>query len=360
MQDIETGGNRCANVNELSEQLKKALERQRAFWFRTEVERPLMRVVPYKEYEPYKPYVRQDGTDLPDGTELTPGLLDRLATANPYRPRELLDDDFVSGWGPYDACWTEAVLGCRVRRAGPSVWSDPFIHSWDAVDSLSWDGTSAWLDELMEVNRVLAAEVRGEYPLCQPLMRGPLDMVEAAVPTELLYTGFYENPAQLRKLLDHCTDVFIGTAKRWFAQTPPFHGGYMIRSEWGAWAPGSTVQFQADAMRNLSPKTYREFMFEIDRRIAGEFEYPIIHTHSGSAHILPVLAEVPELGAIEVALDPVPYAPPASELLPEFRIIQQAGKALLINGPMTRAELDTMLETLSPVGLCIRAALLED
>jgi hypothetical protein len=287
-----------------------------------------------------------------------PGLLDHLATSTPYRPHAPLDGDFVHGWGPYDSCWTEAILGCRKIRAGPSIWSEPFVHGWDEVDALRWTGTNAWLEELLEIDRVLAAEVQSQFPICQPLLRGPLDMVEAAVPTDLLYTGFYDNAAAVRKLLDHCTTVFLTTARRWLTTTPQFHGGYMIRYEWGVWAPGSTVQFQADAMRNLSPKMYRNFMFEIDRRISAQFDYPIIHTHSGSAHILPVLAQVPELRAIEVVLYPTPYGPPPLALMPHFQMIQEADKSLLINGPMSRMDLDTMLEKLSPAALCIRAALL--
>jgi hypothetical protein len=133
-----------------------------------------------------------------------------------------------------------------------------------------------------------------------------------------------------------------------------------VRSEWGLWAPGSAVQFQADASCNLSAKTYREFLFEIDRSIASQFEYSIIHTHSASRHILPVLIEEPELKAIEVTLDPLPYGPPPSELLPVFQTVQQAGKALFISGPMKRFVLDSILETLSPVGLAIRAGLLPE
>ena len=185
-------------------------------------------------------------------------------------------------------------------------------------------------------------------------------MAEAAVPTAMLFTSFYDHPASLRKLLNHCTDVFVSTAKAWLTETPPFHGGYVVRSEWGLWAPGSTGQFQEDAMRNLSAELYRDFMFEIDRRIASEFEYPIIHTHSGSAHILPVLMEEPELLAIEVALDPAPYGPPLLDLLPQFQMVQQAGKSLFVDGPMKRSELDTLLKTLSPSGLAIRAGLLPE
>ena len=342
------------------DQLGTLLERHRGFWHRTATDRPLMRVRPWVGWRPYAAFVRRDGTDLPDGSEIRPGVLDLVATAERYRPGELVDADFVGGWGPFDCCWTEALLGCRIVRSGASVWTEPFIEDWGQVDALSPDTSEAWLGEFLAANRALVAEAKGAYPICQPLMRGPLDMIEAAVPTDLLYAGFYDHPEQVRKLLRHCTDLFITAAQRRLAETPAFHGGYMGRYEWGLWAPGPTVQFQADAMRNLSPEMYRDFMFEVDQRIAGAFEYAIIHTHSGSGHIIPVLAEEPELQAIEVTLDPAPYAPPPLELLPQFKLVQERGKSLLISGPMTRSELETLRESLSPVGLGIRAGLLDE
>jgi len=343
-----------------SDQLTEALERHRAFWLHAETDCPIARVIPWQEHQTYAPFVRRDGTPLPDGAEILPGLLDRLATLEPYRPHDLLDGDFLSGWGPYDNCWTEALLGCAVLRTGPSVGTKPFIQGWDQAGNLSGRGSGAWLDELLSINQVLVAQTKGLYPVCQPLMRGPLDMIEAAMPPGMLFSAFYEHPAPLRMLLDHCADIFITTANRWLAETPPFHGGYVVRSEWGLWAPGSTVQFQQDAMVNLSPEMYRDFMFEIDRRIASEFEYPIIHTHSGSAHILPVLADEPALLAIEVALDPAPYGPPPLDLLPQFQMVQQAGKSLFIDGPMKRSELDSFLEVLSPAGLALQVGLLPE
>jgi hypothetical protein len=180
------------------------------------------------------------------------------------------------------------------------------------------------------------------------------------LPSALLYAGFYENPAQLRKLLHVCAKIFVDVGKRRLAQTPPWQGGYMVRYEWGLWAPGPTIQFQADASRNLSPAKYREFLVEIDREITGEFEFSIIHTHSGSSHILPVLVEEPGLRAIEVALDPAPYGPPPPQLLPRFKLVQEAGKSLYIGGPLKRSELDLLLENLSPTGLAIRAGILPE
>jgi hypothetical protein len=340
--------------------LAETLERHRAFWMRLEVDRPLLRVAPWQDWQPYSPFILRNGS-VPTGTfEIKPGLLDPLATLLSTCPRQEIDGDMICSWGPYDQCWTEAILGCRVLRAGPSVWSESFITQWEQVDSLPPTGSQAWLDELLTVNRVLVNQVANRHPVAQPLMRGPLDMAEAALPSEMLYEGFYEQPQRLLKFLELCASLFIQAAQRRLTETPRFHGGYAVRSEWGLWAPGSTVQFQADASRNLSAKTYREFLFEIDRSIASQFDYPIIHTHSGSRHILPVLVEEPELKAIEITLDPAPYGPSPLELLPSFRIVQQAGKALYISGPMKRSELDIILETLSPVGLAIRAGLLPE
>lgn len=347
-------------VKRREQRIEEALFRQRAFWDLSPVDEPLLSVTPWQEWQPYAPYVRQDGNPLPEGTEIIPGLLNRLQTLIPYRPNELFDGAFIKGWGPYDCCWTEAMLGCRIFRAGPSVWTEPFLFDWDRVNDLTFDGSNPWLHELLAVNQVLVEHTRGNYPVCQALMRGPLDMVEAAVPTDMLYAGFYEEPGMLGKLLDHCAGIFIAVAKKRLEETPPFYGGYMVRSEWGLWAPGSTVQFQADAMKNLSPEMYRDFILDIDRRIATEFEYSIFHTHSGSAHILPVLAGVPELKAVEVVFDPSPYGPPPLQLLPSFEMLQRAGKSLYIDGPLKRSQLDQILETLSPAGLALRVGIVAE
>ena len=334
--------------------LAEALERHRAFWLRTETDRPLMRVGPAEKTEPAEaPWVRRDGTILADGAEIKPGLMDHGATLAGSKHRDILDGDFITCRGAYGICWTEAVLGCRVKRLAESVWAEPFIHDWDEVDNLYWDGSSAWLDELLAINRLLVAEAGETYPVCQSHIRGPLDMVAAAVPAGMLYTGFYDHSAELRRLLHICADIFIGIAERWFAETPPFYGGY-----WGdLWGPGRTVRLQEDAMQNLSPRTYRDFVVEIDRRIASQFEYVIMETHSGAAHILPVLVEEPELDAIAVALDPPPAGPSLAELLPSFEMVQQAGKSLFVHAEMRQSELDAILETLSPVGLAIYASL---
>ena len=182
-------------------------------------------------------------------------------------------------------------------------------------------------------------------------------MLEAAVKSEILYPGFYQHPEPLARFLAICAEAFLAMVERRMAIVPPFHDGYMVRVEMGLWAPGPVVWFSADAMRNLSPEIYRQFLFDIDRKICRSFEYSIIHIHSASTHILPVLLDEPELTAIEVTIDPPGFGPPPLSLMDSFQKIQAAGKSLLIAGTMRRFELDRLLQSLSPVGLAIRAEL---
>jgi hypothetical protein len=340
--------------------IETVLDRHRAFWQRRETDRPLLGLCHWTPWKPYPSFVVRGGAKLEDGAELVPRQLDIAANLDPNRPAAVQDGDFINSWGPYDSCWSEAILGCRVRRYEASVFSEPFIHNWDEIDRIPHEGSSGWIEELSAVNDVLIRETKGVLPICQPLLRGPLDMAEAAVPTDMLYPGFIDHPEAMRRLLEVCTDIFIGIAQRWLRKTPRYFDGYAVRHALGLWAPGATVLFQADAMRNLSAQMYRDFLLEIDQRIASQFEYPIIHTHSCSAHILPVLAETPALRVIQVSLDPAPFGPPPLSLLPKFQQIQEGHKSLLIDGPMERPELEILLKTLSPVGLAIRTALPRD
>ena len=142
--------------------------------------------------------------------------------------------------------------------------------------------------------------------------------------------------------------------------TPAFHGGYCGREVWGVWAPGPLMDYQEDAAGLVSAKTYRQFIAPLDRELARAFEYSLLHVHSGQLQMLPAMLEIPELTAIQIAIDPPPYAPPAGTLMPHFKAAQEAGKALLVVGPMTRAELDRALAELDPAGLALRIGIAPD
>jgi hypothetical protein len=105
---------------------------------------------------------------------------------------------------------------------------------------------------------------------------------------------------------------------------------------------------------------FRSHIAPLDRELARHFEYSIMHVHSGQLQMLPAVLEIPELTAVQVAIDPPPYAPPASALIPTLRAVQEANKSLLVVGPMTQPELDRTLAELSPTGLALRISILPE
>jgi hypothetical protein len=105
---------------------------------------------------------------------------------------------------------------------------------------------------------------------------------------------------------------------------------------------------------------YRERFMPFDRRVARAFEYSAFATHTTQAAHLSVYAEIPELRAIEMTIESPPFGRPPLELLPQFREVQAMGKALILTGVVTRAELGGLLCGLSPRGLALRVSVRED
>lgn len=306
--------------------------------------------------QPRRPFLLADGSLVTEGRLLTPELLDTQGLADlSGQPKETVRGNFFCGVAPYDLCWAEAIVGCPIRWKSGHVWSEPIPESPNHLENLIVSPANPWLLKLLEVTRELVRRAQGRYPVCQPLLRGPIDILSAAAGDEPSLWAMVDEPRRFRKWLDACTDAFLTVAQSWLKASAPFHGGAI---EYGLFATGSVVRTQADNAALLSPRAYREFLLPCDKRLCQCFDYPLIHTHSGGLHImLDALLELDRLRAIQVSLD-YPAGPSVAQLLP---LLKQANaeKPLIITGGLSQAELDLLLETLSPSGLCLQVALHE-
>jgi len=240
-----------------------------------------------------------------------------------------------------------------VRMVTGGAWAEPFFEAGADPGGLRPDGR--WLARLDAFVDFLAARAEGRCPVGQPLMRGPVDMMAAALGHEPMCLAFVEAPAWADAFLGVCAEVFIETARRRLAHTPRFEGGYV--SGYGIWASGSVVRTQVDNATLLSPEVYRERVLPHDRRVIEAFDYPLIHLHSCCLHVVDDLLKVEALRAIQVSIDH-PGGPLASEVMPVFRKILRE-KPLIVTGPVTGAELRE-LEALDPPGrLCLRVELID-
>ena len=334
----------------MSEDLQLLLKRHRDFWQRADVSKPLLRV------RPYRPLSRGGGSSetvrgFADGARIVP---DKLTDENLLgaEPSVLVEGDLLEGANLPGICWTEAFFGCPIEMGEGGVWADSFLKRESDVTARLREGIPdddhAWLAMFRRATELLRRRAGGRYPLLQPLMRGPVDMLAAAWGHQAMATAFYDCPKEAGELLDLCTSLFIKMADTHLALIEPFQGGYVT---YGIWASGPTIRTQLDNAVLLSPAMYREHYLPRDRCIFNRYENVVIHVHSGSLHVAPDLAAEPDLNAIQVSLD-MPAGPSLAQMLPLLAEIQDA-RPLIVTGPATRGELDLLLERLRPAGLCL-------
>lgn len=264
-----------------------------------------------------------------------------------------LDGELVWGLPPLPGVpWMEAILGCPVwvSPESQSLWAEPWLADWEDLDRVKPLPDNPWYQKLLELVRVLVAQAGGRYPVTQTVMRGPADLAVAMRGHAQLCLDLYDAPERVKSLAHFCAGIWIRTARAQFELIPPFDGGYPApRLE--VWAPGQVIRYEEDASVLFSLDFYREFFQPFDRQIAAAFEYSILHTHSVNCKLLSAVAEMPELSAVQVSLDP--SGPSLEKMIPHLRQVQAAGKPLLITHELPDADAAQITLALSPCGLAL-------
>jgi hypothetical protein len=339
------------------------LTRHKAFWVRAETDRPILSIKPPAPWSPLVIPVRP-GIETGENGYLQPEMLD------PERHFEMVR----RGWGDGDpvdgdlfrivtpyvlAPWLEAICGCPVHYFCDSGTMYPELPGgdWEHIRRMKTGRDNPWRAKLREFYAILRDLNAGRYPMGVTMpLRGPIDILGALVGVPEMCLAFAEQPQLIQDALARITDVWIDVVGEQVALVPPFAGGMANCEQYGLWAPGTNAVTQCDLAVVISPRTYERFLVPCDERICASLEYPVIHLHSVSMHVLGQVLSVAGFAAIQIVVDPGPADPPLLSLLPYFRRVQEAGKPLIVHcSTIQQAELDGLLAGLSPRGLCVAA-----
>jgi|TARA_B100001971_G_C18176299_1_gene530111 hypothetical protein len=346
--------------------LQTILKKHRGFWNRTEG--PLLNVSDAADslFAPLHgiSITLADGSVLSDGTDvLTADMIDPSAILDveeyPLRTGESMNGDplmegdlFVTRAPIGKMVWVEAVLGCPVvpRLDTGSIYSAPFLKTASQHKEIGRPEDSPWFKLLAEYTRQLIEDSGSDYQVVQCLQRGPIDLVSAILGHSAMCIAIYDDPENLRDLAECTAEAFIKTAVIQQSQVPTLEGGYT--NPFGIWSPGTVVRTQADVVSSVSAQTYRDIFFPWDKYICEQFDYSIIHLHSGYLHHVEVVLEDPYPTAVQVSLDTGSTPFQVNDLIPIFKRILEV-KPLIVMGDMTRDELNKLLDNLPHNGLCI-------
>ncbi len=269
-----------------------------------------------------------------------------------YREVERLGQDGFWTAEPYTGIpWMEAVLGCPIIAGEESFTSKPiFDDPREAEAALRFDPENPWLRKYLEFTRALVDLSGGRFPVGQPIMRGPTDMVGALLGQTGMIFALADDPEGTRRLIRRVTEIFLAVIAEQKKIVPPFLGGSAI-GFYHVWTPGTAIWFQDDLSAILSPDLYREYFLDSARLICRDYDFTAVHLHPSSFFIVDDLLGLDRLGAIQVNKDV--GGPSVEEMLPTLgRILER--KRLIFWGDLDLDELALVRDRLPNRGLFLQ------
>ncbi len=291
---------------------------------------------------------------LEPGRRIAPDDIDVAAYAADYErlygEGEAIGQDGFFTAEPYTGLpWMEAMLGCGIVANAESFASLPCLKSAAEGARLELAPGDAWLGKYLDFTRMLVNMGAGRFPVGQPIMRGPTDMVGALLGQTGMVYALADEPDDVRELAHIVTRAFLAVIERQRALVPAFHGGTSL-GFYHVWAPGPSIWFQDDLSALLSPALYRHFFLDCAREICATAEYTAVHLHPSSFFILEDLLSLDGLLAIEVNKDV--GGPSVAEMLPTLARIMER-KRLILFGDFTAGELELVRRGLPVDGLAL-------
>lgn len=332
------------------ERIEEKIALHRAYWNRENTGRPLVsfRLGDYFFSTEFKAAKHL----LVEGKRITPDMLDVDLFMEDYERmyQEVAETGQDGFWvaEPFTGIpWMEAILGCEVYATKNSFISHPWAQSIDDLDKIVFNTDNIWFKKYMEFVEKLNQLSKGRFPIGQPIMRGPSDMMGAVLGQTELVFALAEEPEKMKQLFLKITDIFLNVMKHQYNVISDFNGGYAI-GFYHLWTPGKCIWYQEDLSALLSPAYYREFLKASNEKICEGYDYTAIHLHPASFFILDELMKIDKLKVIEVNKDV--GGPSVKEMIPIFQKILTK-KNIIIWGDLNEEDIDNIMQELPSKGI---------
>lgn len=328
------------------EDVKEKLRRHHAFWKGELTDRPMVgfQIGSYFMAQRYEAAAEL----LRPGKIITPEMLEPRAFLADYEKQYqytlATGQDAFYVAEPYTGIpWMEAMLGCQIGASEESMWANHWMQDWEEIDNLKLEPTNPWFKKFVEYVDVLVEYSAGRFPVGQPILRGPTDVVGAIIGQSRLPLEVYDNPDKVEKLAGIATRAFIDVVDTLQKHSVPFHNGYSI-GFYHLWTPGQCIWYQEDLSALISPSLFRSLFKDFGVEICKYADFNAIHVHPSSFFLLEEILGIKELKVVEINKDV--GGPSVTQMLPELRKVIDAGKKLIIWGALDQDDLSVVMEEL--------------
>ena len=156
-------------------------------------------------------------------------IVERVGIGNQLKPEDILVEDLWahveevlelnSGWSSdfpqaISAClgvpWLEAMIGCPIMVGQDTIWAEPSARDYDHLLELRIEPDNRWLKRLFVLHKELARLADQHFfPVCLPLMRGPLDLLSAIRGPAQLCLDLYDRPRQVKEAVGRLSQLWL-------------------------------------------------------------------------------------------------------------------------------------------------------
>ena len=329
----------------MSPQLLKAIELHRDYWERRSMSMPLVSfhigdTLVSRQFQAARPLLRDHVRIGPEMITVEDFIADYERM---WRESEATGQNGIFTAEPFTGIpWMEAMLGCAVYGSVGALLTEPCMSTVEQLQGIRLDADDPWLGKYLEFTRKLVTVSAGRFPVGQPIMRGPSDIVGALVGQSTMVLLMADFPDQMRSVFQKVAEIFLDVIRRQQREVPAYHGGASI-GFYHLWTPGKCIWFQEDLSALLSPDYYSRFLKGADELICHDHDYTVVHLHPSSFFLLDQLLGIGGLSAIEVNKDI--GGPSVERMIPVLARIQQE-KNLVVWGELSQQDVDTILDEL--------------
>ena len=322
-----------------------------AFWNREALKRPLVGFHIGPDFF-FSRHYRAAQQLLVNGKQITPDMMDVDWFLEDYERMfqmvASVEQDGFWAAQPYTGIpWMEGILGCEIFATENSFISQPCAKSLEEAQNVQFDPDNPWFKKYIEFLDKIQKLSNGRFPVGEPIMRGPSDMMGALLGQSEMVYAIVDDHKGMQRLFEHVTDIFIQVIDHQYQVVREFKGGFSL-GFYPVWSPAKCIWFQEDLSAILSPAHYRQFLKGPAEKICEDYDYTAVHLHPASFFIVDELLEIERLKAIEINKDV--GGPSIPEMIPVFQKILEK-KNLIIWGDLDEADIDVILNELPMRGI---------
>jgi hypothetical protein len=245
--------------------------------------------------------------------------------------------------------WMEAMLGCDVIATESSFVTRPTGATIETIENVALDKDDPWLLKYLEFVEALNQLSSGRFPVGEPIMRGPSDMLGSIIGQEAMVLALMMQPDRSKEILAQVTEAFIEVIRLQLENSSAFHDGYSF-GFYNIWTPGKCIWYQEDLSALLSPPLFKEMLKPCGERICRGYNYTAIHLHPSSFFIIDEALTMDDLTVIQINKDI--GGPTVAEMMGVCnKIIEK--KNLIIWGDLTEEDLSHIRRELPPYGVAL-------